>query len=118
VRYFDRVGKVVAARVVRDPGSGHSRGFGFIGFEREEDVKRVRAGVAGAGGHGEFAGRGHAETGSPSCALSLSAPAPPHLVLSLHPTPHPPAPQAIDKMHGDEIHGRKVAVQAAKTQLY
>jgi RNA-binding protein Musashi len=46
-RYFDACGKVVAVRVVRDPNSGHSRGFGFIGFEREADVKRVGARAAG-----------------------------------------------------------------------
>ncbi|KAI8463223.1 MAG: hypothetical protein J3K34DRAFT_444722 [Monoraphidium minutum] len=65
VRYFNDAGKVVAARVVRDPNNGHSRGFGFVGYEREDDVEA-----------------------------------------------------AIHKMDGEEIHGRRVAVQRAKTTLY
>ncbi|KIZ02154.1 Glycine-rich RNA-binding protein 8 [Monoraphidium neglectum] len=64
-RYFGDAGKVVAARVVRDPNNGHSRGFGFVGFAREDEVD-----------------------------------------------------VAIRKMDGEEIHGRRVAVQRAKTTLY
>ena len=41
-RCFAKAGRVVIARICREPRSGHSRGFGFVGFERERAVDEVR----------------------------------------------------------------------------
>lgn len=37
--YFRDVGGVVSARVVSDPATGRSRGFGFVEFETEADAR-------------------------------------------------------------------------------
>ena len=38
---FEKVGKVVEARVITDKMSGRSRGFGFVEMENEEDSKKA-----------------------------------------------------------------------------
>ncbi len=38
---FSRYGKVREARIVRNPRTGESRGFGFVMMEVEEDVDQV-----------------------------------------------------------------------------
>ncbi|KAK9823768.1 hypothetical protein WJX72_005368 [[Myrmecia] bisecta] len=40
-RKFDRFGPVREARIVRNPRTGESRGFGFVMMEAEEDVDRA-----------------------------------------------------------------------------
>ena len=41
---FSRYGKVREARIVRNPRTGESRGFGFVMMEVEEDVDQVSFG--------------------------------------------------------------------------
>lgn len=40
-RKFEKYGPVKDARIVRNPRSGESRGFGFLIMEHDEDVDRV-----------------------------------------------------------------------------
>lgn len=49
-REFGEFGRVTGVRVVRDPDSGNSRGYGFVEFETEDALKEAyrRAGEAGA----------------------------------------------------------------------
>ena len=39
---FEKYGPVKEARIVRNPRSGESRGFGFLIMENDDDVDRVR----------------------------------------------------------------------------
>ena len=39
--YFGKFGAVVEAMVMRDPGTKHSRGFGFVTFADTESVEKV-----------------------------------------------------------------------------
>ena len=39
---FEKYGPVREARIVRNPRSGESRGFGFLIMENDDDVDRVR----------------------------------------------------------------------------
>ena len=41
-RKFEKYGPVREARIVRNPRSGESRGFGFLIMENDDDVDRVR----------------------------------------------------------------------------
>ena len=38
---FEKYGPVKEARIVRNPRSGESRGFGFLIMENDDDVDRV-----------------------------------------------------------------------------
>ena len=38
---FEKYGPVREARIVRNPRSGESRGFGFLIMENDDDVDRV-----------------------------------------------------------------------------
>ena len=40
-RKFEKYGPVKDARIVRNPRSGESRGFGFLIMENDDDVDRV-----------------------------------------------------------------------------
>lgn len=40
---FEKYGPVREARIVRNPRSGESRGFGFLIMENDDDVDRVSA---------------------------------------------------------------------------
>lgn len=37
MRKFEKYGPVVEARIVRDPRTGSSRGFGFVVMQRDKD---------------------------------------------------------------------------------
>ncbi len=39
---FDEFGKVKEARVVRNPATGESRGFGFVALDHDDEVDDVR----------------------------------------------------------------------------
>lgn len=39
--YFSKCGRVLVTRIVREPSNGHSRGFGFVGFDHADDVGEV-----------------------------------------------------------------------------
>ena len=41
-RKFENYGKVVEARVVRNPATGESRGFGFVALDHDDEVDEVR----------------------------------------------------------------------------
>ena len=41
-RKFGKYGKVRDARIVRNPRTGESRGFGFVVMDHDDDVDRVR----------------------------------------------------------------------------
>jgi cold-inducible RNA-binding protein len=80
-RHFEKVGQVLSARVVKDPASGRSRGFGFVEMNDEEAdraieelngstllnraivVSAAKEREAGAGGPRRTGGRGPARTG-------------------------------------------------------
>jgi RNA recognition motif-containing protein len=38
---FDEFGKVKEARVVRNPATGESRGFGFVALDHDDEVDDV-----------------------------------------------------------------------------
>lgn len=38
---FEKFGRVVEVRIVRNPASGESRGFGFVGMSEEHEVDAV-----------------------------------------------------------------------------
>ena len=49
-RKFEKYGPVVEARIVRDPRTGSSKGFGFVMMERDKDRDEVRGGGGDGGG--------------------------------------------------------------------
>ena len=41
---FSKYGRVKEVRIVRNPATGESRGFGFVGMSEEDEVDAVRLG--------------------------------------------------------------------------
>ena len=39
---FSKYGRVKEVRIVRNPATGESRGFGFVGMSEEDEVDAVR----------------------------------------------------------------------------
>jgi RNA recognition motif-containing protein len=53
VEIFEQIGQVQSVKIITDPGSGRSKGFGFIEMASEQDVPKAIARFHGA----EFEGR-------------------------------------------------------------
>jgi hypothetical protein len=128
VRYFEPFGKVVAAKVVRDGRDGRSRGFGFVAHSAVEETDKVRCVCACLGArHADEQTLMARLTSHNKCRRCRPTVGPPRY----HPSNQPPTqqanqppnqppthqPQAIQRMDGEEIQGRKVSVERAKSSL-
>jgi RNA recognition motif-containing protein len=132
-RKFEQYGPVIEARIVRDPNTGASKGFGFVELERERDRDEVRrlAGGAGRRAGGGLGGRrvlllelagcagcaGCAR--ARECAVLGALATSPALAHRRHrpATATATAPQAIRDLDQREWDGRRLKVEKARNPM-